>query len=174
MCLCCSFFLLFVATSVSVSDLQPHAELDPDSDGSFTEAEAQVCLDSRPGGGLNDVEGVERRRNETFPLFLPPCVQALLGGTDKVDPAAFESIWSNIKEKYVSLVSPRRDEERTRSVRPVTTPPPPPHPRSGRRSADRAAAGGGPGTGRRQRVGAVPRRRDPRGRRRGWRRRRRR
>lgn len=41
------FFLkklfLFFATSVSVSDLQLHSELDPDSDGSFTEAEAQVC-----------------------------------------------------------------------------------------------------------------------------------
>lgn len=35
---------LFFVISVSVSDLQPHSELDPDSDGSFTEAEAQVCV----------------------------------------------------------------------------------------------------------------------------------
>uniref|UniRef100_A0A671V494 Glucosidase 2 subunit beta n=1 Tax=Sparus aurata TaxID=8175 RepID=A0A671V494_SPAAU len=53
---------------VSVADLLTHSELDPDSDGSFTEAEAQ----------------------------------GLLGGVDKVDTAAFESVWNNIKEKYVS------------------------------------------------------------------------
>lgn len=47
--------LLFLAASVSVSDLQPHAELDPDSDGSFTEAEAQVCLNSR---SRRDVERI--------------------------------------------------------------------------------------------------------------------
>lgn len=31
-------------------------------------------------------------------------VQGLLGGVDKVDTAAFESVWNNIKEKYVSEV----------------------------------------------------------------------
>uniref|UniRef100_A0A669CU83 Glucosidase 2 subunit beta n=1 Tax=Oreochromis niloticus TaxID=8128 RepID=A0A669CU83_ORENI len=53
---------------VSVPELLSHSELDPDADGSFTEAEAQ----------------------------------GLLGGVDKVDTAAFESIWSNVKEKYMS------------------------------------------------------------------------
>lgn len=53
---------------VSVADLLTHSELDPDSDGSFTEAEAQ----------------------------------GLLGGVDKVDTVGFESIWNNIKDKYVS------------------------------------------------------------------------
>ncbi|XP_072225166.1 glucosidase 2 subunit beta [Leuresthes tenuis] len=53
---------------VSVAELLSHSELDTDSDGSFTEAEAQ----------------------------------GLLGGVDKVDTLAFESVWSNIKEKYVS------------------------------------------------------------------------
>lgn len=38
---------------VSVSDLQPHSELDPDSDGSLTEAEAQVLL-----GGADKVDSV--------------------------------------------------------------------------------------------------------------------
>uniref|UniRef100_A0A669DLA7 Glucosidase 2 subunit beta n=1 Tax=Oreochromis niloticus TaxID=8128 RepID=A0A669DLA7_ORENI len=55
---------------VSVPELLSHSELDPDADGSFTEAEAQ----------------------------------GLLGGVDKVDTAAFESIWSNVKEKYMSEV----------------------------------------------------------------------
>lgn len=30
--------------------------------------------------------------------------KALLGGADQVDHAAFESVWSNIKGKYVSEV----------------------------------------------------------------------
>lgn len=50
-CVSIVFFLkklfLFFATSVSVSELQLHSELDPDSDGSFTEAEAQVCSSLR-------------------------------------------------------------------------------------------------------------------------------
>uniref|UniRef100_A0A3Q3WLQ2 Glucosidase 2 subunit beta n=1 Tax=Mola mola TaxID=94237 RepID=A0A3Q3WLQ2_MOLML len=56
------------ADGVSVADLLSHSELDPDSDGSFTEAEAE----------------------------------GLLGGVSKVDTVAFESIWNNIKEKYIS------------------------------------------------------------------------
>nr|XP_057905098.1 glucosidase 2 subunit beta isoform X2 [Doryrhamphus excisus] len=53
---------------VSLSELQSHNELDSNSDGSFTETEAQ----------------------------------AMLGGVDKVDPTAFEAIWKDIKNKYVS------------------------------------------------------------------------
>ncbi|XP_039971424.1 glucosidase 2 subunit beta [Xiphias gladius] len=55
---------------VSVAEFVSHSELDPDpdSDGSFTEAEAQ----------------------------------GLLGGVDKVDTVAFEAVWNNIKEKYIS------------------------------------------------------------------------
>ncbi|XP_037545031.1 glucosidase 2 subunit beta [Nematolebias whitei] len=53
---------------VSVVELLSHSELDKDSDGVFTEAEAQE----------------------------------LLGGVDKIDPAAFENVWSNIKDKYLS------------------------------------------------------------------------
>lgn len=43
----CVFILSFVFLSVSVAELLSHSELDPDSDASFTEAEAQVnafCL----------------------------------------------------------------------------------------------------------------------------------
>lgn len=54
--------------SVSVAELLSHSELDPDSDASFTEAEAQ----------------------------------GLLGGVDKVDTVAFETVWNGIKEKYIS------------------------------------------------------------------------
>uniref|UniRef100_A0A671V3B5 Glucosidase 2 subunit beta n=1 Tax=Sparus aurata TaxID=8175 RepID=A0A671V3B5_SPAAU len=64
-----STFTIIIASYVSVADLLTHSELDPDSDGSFTEAEAQV---------------------KHFFLL------------DKVDTAAFESVWNNIKEKYVS------------------------------------------------------------------------
>ncbi|XP_022595012.1 glucosidase 2 subunit beta [Seriola dumerili] len=53
---------------VSAAELLSHSELDPDSDGSFTEAEAQGSL----------------------------------GGVDKVDTVAFEAVWNNIKEKYIS------------------------------------------------------------------------
>ncbi|XP_041672655.1 glucosidase 2 subunit beta [Cheilinus undulatus] len=67
---------------VSVNELLSHAELDPDSDGSFTEAEAQ----------------------------------GLLGGVDKADVEAFELVWSNLKEKYISEAS-------TDSPAPVETPP---------------------------------------------------
>lgn len=31
-------------------------------------------------------------------------IQGLLGGVDNVDTVAFESIWNNIKEKYISEV----------------------------------------------------------------------
>ncbi|XP_032393346.1 glucosidase 2 subunit beta [Etheostoma spectabile] len=67
---------------VSVTELLSHSELDPDSDGSFTEAEAQ----------------------------------GLLGVQDKVDTVAFESVWINIKEKYIS-------EANADSPAPVETPP---------------------------------------------------
>lgn len=73
---------------VSVAELLSHSELDSDSDGSFTEAEAQ----------------------------------ALLGGVDQVDTAAFESVWNNIKEKYVSemanthIPTPVETQEGTRET----------------------------------------------------------
>ncbi|CAL8303307.1 unnamed protein product [Merluccius merluccius] len=57
---------------VSAVELQSHTELDPDSDGMFTEAEAQ----------------------------------GVLGGVETVDTGAFETVWSNIKEKYVSEPQP--------------------------------------------------------------------
>ncbi|XP_061567331.1 glucosidase 2 subunit beta [Cololabis saira] len=53
---------------ISVAELLFHSELDPDSDGSFTEEEAQ----------------------------------GLFGGADNVDTVTFESVWSNIKDKYIS------------------------------------------------------------------------
>ncbi|XP_049601460.1 glucosidase 2 subunit beta [Syngnathus scovelli] len=53
---------------VSLAELQSHTELDTDSDGSFTETEAQ----------------------------------ALLGGVDKADRVAFEAVWKDIKDKYIS------------------------------------------------------------------------
>ncbi|XP_061557357.1 glucosidase 2 subunit beta [Phycodurus eques] len=53
---------------ISLPELQTHSELDTDSDGSFTETEAQ----------------------------------ALLGGVDKADAAAFEAVWKDVKEKYIS------------------------------------------------------------------------
>ncbi|XP_077414219.1 glucosidase 2 subunit beta [Vanacampus margaritifer] len=53
---------------VSLTELQSHSELDTDSDGSFTEMEAQT----------------------------------LLGGMDKVDTMAFEAVWKDIKDKYIS------------------------------------------------------------------------
>lgn len=52
---------------ISVAELSSHSELDTDSDGSFTEAEAQELL-----------------------------------GSDQVDTVAFETVWSNIKDKYVA------------------------------------------------------------------------
>ncbi|XP_029945310.1 glucosidase 2 subunit beta [Salarias fasciatus] len=57
---------------VSVAELMSHSELDPDSDGTFSDVEAQ----------------------------------GLLGGVDKVDTAAFESVWNNIKDKYVLESNP--------------------------------------------------------------------
>lgn len=66
---------------VSVAELQSHSELDPDSDGALTEAEAQE----------------------------------LLSGSDKVDTATFETVWSNIKDKYIS-------EAQADSPAPVETP----------------------------------------------------
>uniref|UniRef100_H3DMJ7 Glucosidase 2 subunit beta n=1 Tax=Tetraodon nigroviridis TaxID=99883 RepID=H3DMJ7_TETNG len=65
---------------VTLGDLLSHPELDPDSDGSFTDAEAQ----------------------------------GLLGGVDHVDTFGFESVWSNIKDKYTSLVKPSLAPEEPR------------------------------------------------------------
>uniref|UniRef100_A0A4W4EET1 Glucosidase 2 subunit beta n=1 Tax=Electrophorus electricus TaxID=8005 RepID=A0A4W4EET1_ELEEL len=65
------FMMMFVFFSVSLAELQTHAELDSDADGSFSETEAQ----------------------------------ALFGGAEQVDTAAFERVWSNIKDKYVSEVT---------------------------------------------------------------------
>ncbi|XP_037648083.1 glucosidase 2 subunit beta [Sebastes umbrosus] len=67
---------------ISVPELLSHAELDPDADDTFTEAEAE----------------------------------GLLGGVDKVDTDAFESVWNNIKEKYKS-------EANADIPAPVETPP---------------------------------------------------
>ncbi|XP_026180450.1 glucosidase 2 subunit beta [Mastacembelus armatus] len=68
---------------VSVAELLSHAELDPDSDNSFTEEEAQ----------------------------------GILGGVDKVDTAAFEAVWNNIKEKYISEAAPAPVETAQEEIR---------------------------------------------------------
>uniref|UniRef100_A0A673C5Y1 Glucosidase 2 subunit beta n=1 Tax=Sphaeramia orbicularis TaxID=375764 RepID=A0A673C5Y1_9TELE len=70
-----------VCFNVSVAELLLHSELDQDSDGTFTETEAQ----------------------------------GLLGGVDKVDTVAFEAVWSNIKDKYIS-------EAKADTTAPVETP----------------------------------------------------
>ncbi|CAL9693121.1 unnamed protein product [Knipowitschia caucasica] len=57
--------------SISVAELLTHQELDPDSDGSFIDVEAQVLL-----------------------------------GVDRVDLAAFETVWNSIKDKYISETKP--------------------------------------------------------------------
>lgn len=36
----------------------------------------------------------------------------MLGGVNQVDTAAFESVWNNIKDKYVSEVSKLQSDER--------------------------------------------------------------
>nr|XP_040047212.1 glucosidase 2 subunit beta [Gasterosteus aculeatus aculeatus] len=62
-------------------------ELDDDADGFVSVAEllSHSELDSDLGDSFTEAEA-----------------QALLGGADQVDHAAFESVWSNIKGKYVS------------------------------------------------------------------------
>ncbi|XP_053468755.1 glucosidase 2 subunit beta isoform X2 [Ictalurus furcatus] len=67
-------------------------ELDDDVDGFVSVAELQMHteLDSDADGTFSDTEA-----------------QGLLGGVDQVDTAAFESIWNNIKDKYVSESQPK-------------------------------------------------------------------
>uniref|UniRef100_A0A8B9HM89 Glucosidase 2 subunit beta n=1 Tax=Astyanax mexicanus TaxID=7994 RepID=A0A8B9HM89_ASTMX len=66
-------------------------ELDDDADGlvSVVELQSHMELDSDADGSVSEAEA-----------------QALLGGVDRVDTAAFESVWSNIKDKYVSESQP--------------------------------------------------------------------
>lgn len=67
-------------------------ELDDDLDGFVSVAELQMHteLDSDADGTFSDTEA-----------------QGLLGGVDQVDTAAFESIWNNIKDKYVPESQPK-------------------------------------------------------------------
>lgn len=76
-------------------------ELDDDSDGLVSVAEllSHSELDPDSDGSFTEAEA-----------------QGLLGGLDKVDTEAFESIWSNIKDKYISEASPD-------TPLPVETPP---------------------------------------------------
>lgn len=98
--------MYLVYLSVSVADLLTHSELDPDSDGSFTEAEAQVkhfflCFFPSKNTAVI-ISPMELNKSKCeYCLWLG---QGLLGGVDKLDTTAFESVWNNIKEKYVSEV----------------------------------------------------------------------
>ncbi|XP_056144030.1 glucosidase 2 subunit beta [Lampris incognitus] len=62
-------------------------ELDDNADGFVTVPEllSHIELDQDSDGFLTEVE-----------------VQGLLGGSDKVDTVGFETVWSNIKDKYIS------------------------------------------------------------------------
>ncbi|KAK6311704.1 hypothetical protein J4Q44_G00173680 [Coregonus suidteri] len=62
-------------------------ELDDDADGYVSVAELQSHLELDPDsdGSLTETE-----------------TQGLLGGADKVDTSTFESVWSGIKDKYLS------------------------------------------------------------------------
>ncbi|XP_010775749.1 glucosidase 2 subunit beta isoform X2 [Notothenia coriiceps] len=63
------------------------SELDDDADGSVSVAEllSHSELDPDSDGSFTEAEA-----------------QGLLGGVDKVDSVAFESVWNNIKDKYTS------------------------------------------------------------------------
>uniref|UniRef100_A0A4W4EES4 Glucosidase 2 subunit beta n=1 Tax=Electrophorus electricus TaxID=8005 RepID=A0A4W4EES4_ELEEL len=76
-------------------------ELDDDADGfvSLAELQTHAELDSDADGSFSETEA-----------------QALFGGAEQVDTAAFERVWSNIKDKYVSESQPVEPT-------PVTTPP---------------------------------------------------
>ncbi|XP_029481404.2 glucosidase 2 subunit beta-like isoform X1 [Oncorhynchus nerka] len=65
-------------------------ELDDDADGYVSVAELQSHLELDPDsdGSLSETE-----------------TQGLLGGADKVDTSTFETVWSGIKDKYLSEVS---------------------------------------------------------------------
>ncbi|KAB5531108.1 hypothetical protein PHYPO_G00137100 [Pangasianodon hypophthalmus] len=67
-------------------------ELDDDADGFVSVAELQTHaeLDSNADGTFSETEA-----------------QGLLGGADQIDTAAFESVWNNIKDKYVSESQPK-------------------------------------------------------------------
>lgn len=93
--------LFFSLLSVSVADLQTHSELDPDSDGSFTEAEAQVSFNFHWMRNVTHAKNFGKPNCSFYPFFF---AQVLLGGVDKVDTVGFESVWNSIKDKYVSEV----------------------------------------------------------------------
>lgn len=81
-----------------MADLLSHPELDPDSDGSFTEADAQVSTVFRCV--VQTSLGNPKADRAIYFIFL----QGLLGGVDRVDTTGFESVWSSIKDKYTSQV----------------------------------------------------------------------
>uniref|UniRef100_A0A8K9V4B9 Glucosidase 2 subunit beta n=1 Tax=Oncorhynchus mykiss TaxID=8022 RepID=A0A8K9V4B9_ONCMY len=66
-------------------------ELDDDADGYVSVAELQSHLELDPDsdGSLSETE-----------------TQGLLGGADKVDTSTFETVWSGIKDKYLSETLP--------------------------------------------------------------------
>ncbi|XP_068584119.1 glucosidase 2 subunit beta [Cebidichthys violaceus] len=76
-------------------------ELDDDADGFVSVAEllSHSELDSDSEDSFTEAEA-----------------QGLMGGVDNVDPVAFESVWNNIKEKYISEATPD-------TPAPVETPP---------------------------------------------------
>lgn len=67
------------------------AELDDDADGSVSVAEILTHSELDP-----DADGT----------FTEADAQALLGGADRVDSTAFDTVWSNIKDKYISENKP--------------------------------------------------------------------
>lgn len=69
---------------------QVFLELDTDADGFVSVSDLQLHseLDPDSDGSFTEAEA-----------------QVLLGGLDKVDSVGFESVWNNIKEKYVSMAS---------------------------------------------------------------------
>uniref|UniRef100_A0A9J8CFL2 Glucosidase 2 subunit beta n=1 Tax=Cyprinus carpio carpio TaxID=630221 RepID=A0A9J8CFL2_CYPCA len=79
-------------------------ELDDNSDGfvSVSELQSHAELDPDADGTLTETE-----------------VQGLMGGAAQVDTSTFESVWTNIKDKYHSEVSRKEPEEPA----PVETPP---------------------------------------------------
>ncbi|XP_019135167.1 glucosidase 2 subunit beta [Larimichthys crocea] len=79
-------------------------ELDDDADGFVSVAELLSHSELDPDSDASDARFTEAE------------AQGLLGGVDKVDTAAFESVWINIKEKYIS-------EANADTPAPVETPP---------------------------------------------------
>lgn len=66
-------------------------ELDDDADGFVSVAELQTHAELDP---------------ETDSPFLETEAKGLLGGVEQVDTAAFDNVWSNIKDKFVSESQP--------------------------------------------------------------------